>query len=269
MQQEVIGLVPMAGRATRLGPLPCSKELYPVAIQNGIRGNYPKVISHFLLERMRLAGIKQAFLIIRDGKWDIPAYFRDGAELLDLSLAYLIAQLPYGPPFSLDSAYPFVRDSIVAMGFPDIIFRPDDAYCRILARQAETQADMVLGLFHLPQPMVDDMVETDGRGRVTRYFMKQRMPNLTHTWNVAVWTPKFTEFMHDYLRHYLKSNDAPSSEYIFGHVIHAAVNAGLVVQSEFLLNAAYLDIGTPDRLAKIQDFFIQPDSESARYHANC
>ena len=33
-QREIIGVIPAAGRATRLGPLPCSKELFPVGFQN-------------------------------------------------------------------------------------------------------------------------------------------------------------------------------------------------------------------------------------------
>jgi len=28
--EEVVGIIPASGRATRIAPLPCSKELYPV-----------------------------------------------------------------------------------------------------------------------------------------------------------------------------------------------------------------------------------------------
>jgi glucose-1-phosphate thymidylyltransferase len=258
--REVIGLVPMAGRATRLVPLPFSKELYPIVSDHGGSGARPKVVSQFLLERMRLAGIRKAFLIIRDGKWDIPAYYNDGTELLDLHLAYVTARLPYGPPFSLDAAYPFVKDAIVALGFPDILFQPEDAFGRVLARQSATQADVVLGLFPLPEHLVDDMMELDDAGRVRRYFVKQRIPHLNTTWNVAVWTPEYTRFMHEFLRDYLRTNDAPRSEFIIGQVIEAAVDAGLVVQTVSLPNACFLDLGTPEGLSRLPAFLQEPTS---------
>ncbi len=256
-QREVIGLVPMAGRATRLSPLPCSKELFPIAMPIADGHARPKVVSHFLLERMRLAEIRKAFLVIRDGKWDIPAYYKDGAAMLDLDLAYLVARLPYGPPFSLDTAYPFVKDAIVAMGFPDILFQPDDAFSHLLARLEDTQADLVLGLFPLPEHLVDDMTELDDAGRVRRYFIKQRVPHLSHSWMIAVWAPSFTQFMNEYLRNYLQTNGAPAEEFGMAHVMHAAVETGLHVQTVTFHQGAFLDIGTPQGLMQLPAFLQQ------------
>ena len=254
IQREVIGLVPMAGRATRLARMPCSKEIYPVALSQGDAGTHPKVVSHFLLERLRLAGIRKAYLVIREGKWDIPAYYNDGTALLDLNLAYVMARLPYGPPFSLDAAYPFVREAIVAMGFPDNLFEPHDAFVQLLARQAVTLADLVLGLFRLPEPFVNDMVEVDDTGRVRRYFIKQRAPHLQYTWIVAVWTPRFTEFQHDYLRDYLQTHDAPQQEFFMAHVLHAAVESGMSVQTVAFPQGRFLDIGTPTAMMQLPAF---------------
>ena len=54
---KLIGLVPAAGRATRIQPLPCSKELLPVGFQatgrlDDDQALRPKVVSHYLLESM-------------------------------------------------------------------------------------------------------------------------------------------------------------------------------------------------------------------------
>ncbi len=106
----LIGLVPAGGKATRISPLPLSKELYPVGFRGDVddikKNNQlnqaklrPKVVSHYLLEKMQLAGIDKAYFILRPGKWDIPAYFGDGA-MLSMNLGYLIMGLPYGVPFT-------------------------------------------------------------------------------------------------------------------------------------------------------------------------
>ncbi|MEM6402045.1 MAG: dTDP-glucose pyrophosphorylase, partial [Cyanobacteria bacterium P01_D01_bin.116] len=152
-KHSIIGLIPAGGKATRISPLPLSKELYPVGFrgdrdieinnqtknqtknQNNNQNNNqnhlrPKVVSHYLLEKMQLAGIDKAYFILRSGKWDIPGYFGDG-EMLSMSLGYLIMGVPYGVPFTLDSAYPFVKDAVVALGFPDILFEPKDAFLKI------------------------------------------------------------------------------------------------------------------------------------------
>ena len=112
---EVIGLIPAAGKANRLAPLPCSKEMFPIGFGTTKENHnlIPKVVCHYLLEKMRLAGITNAYIVIREGKWDIPAYFGDGS-ILGLNLAYLMMGLPFGVPYTIDQVYPFVQDAIIA-----------------------------------------------------------------------------------------------------------------------------------------------------------
>lgn len=63
--RQVIGLLPAGGQAKRISPLPLSKELYPVGFQDfGEPNNWrPKVVCQYLLEKMQLAGINQAYFI--------------------------------------------------------------------------------------------------------------------------------------------------------------------------------------------------------------
>jgi glucose-1-phosphate thymidylyltransferase len=83
--QQVVGLIPAAGHATRLAPLPFSKELYPIGFHEGPHGPRPKVVAHYLLEKLHAAGIRRVFVVLRDGKWDIPAYFSgDAVHEIDL-----------------------------------------------------------------------------------------------------------------------------------------------------------------------------------------
>ena len=254
--QEIIGLVPAGGQATRIAPLPCSKELYPigfrpVAEDGSLR---PKAVCHYLLEKMRLAGATKAYIILRQGKWDIPAYLGDGA-MLDIHLAYLMMNLPFGAPYTLDQAYPFIQDALIVFGFPDIIFQPEDAFVRLLARQAATKADAVLGLFPADQPQKMDMVDLDEDGRIRQIVIKPRHTHLHYTWIIAVWTPIFTHFMHEYLvdvqTEYNQDNGSSRRRELFvGDVIQAAIQTGLQIETVRFPNGDYLDIGTPEDLVK-------------------
>lgn len=99
----------------------------------------------------------------------------------------------------LDQAYPFVQHSLVALGFPDILLEPDDAFVHLRTRRAETSADIVLGLFPANRPETCDMVATDPAGRVQQIFVKPTSTALQDAWMIAVWTPTFTQFLHDHL----------------------------------------------------------------------
>lgn len=259
LHREVIGLLPAGGQATRIAPLPCSKELYPVGFRPvGQDGSLrPKVVCNYLLERMRRAGITRVYIVLREGKWDIPTYLGDGT-ILNMHLAYLMMRLPFGAPYTVDQAYPFVQNALVAFGFPDIIFQPEDAFVRLLARQASTKADVVLGLFPTDQPQKVDMVDLDDDGRIRLIEIKPAQTHLRYTWIIAVWTPVFTRFMHEYLaaipnvnEQGLIDGDAPKpSELFVGDVIQAAIHIGLRVEAVPFPNDTYLDIGTPDDLIK-------------------
>ncbi|BAZ66460.1 MAG: dTDP-glucose pyrophosphorylase [Pelatocladus maniniholoensis HA4357-MV3] len=250
--RQIIGLLPAGGQAKRISPLPLSKELYPVGFQDfGDQHKLrPKVVSHYLLEKMQLAGINQAYFILRPGKWDIPEYFRDGA-MLSMSLGYLIMDLPYGVPFTLDQAYPFVRDALVALGFADILFQPKDAFVKVLARQQATKADVVLGLFPTNQPEKAGMVEFDNTGRVQLIIEKPSQSDLRYMWGIAVWTPAFTQFLHEYLIP-LKANPNLSElpEIPIGDIIQTAITQGFHVEAETFVDGTYLDIGTPNDLVQ-------------------
>jgi glucose-1-phosphate thymidylyltransferase len=248
---EIVGIVPAAGQARRISPLPCSKELYPIALRRSESGARPKVVSHYLFEHMRQAGIRKAYVILREGKWDIPAYFGNGTALLDMHLAYLMMHQPFGSPFTLDQAYPFVRESIVALGFADMVFWPDDIFIRVIARHAKGDADVVLGLVPCDRPHTADMIDTEGTGRVRRFVIKQRETSLRYAWVVAVWSPTFTQFMHDYLDEAMRSGEATRRELFVGDVMQEAINCGMYVDSVTFSDGGYVDIGSPEMLERI------------------
>ena len=258
--REIVGVIPAAGWATRISPLPFSKEVYPIGFSTtGINHTIqPKVVCQYLLERLQLAGINKAYVVLRDGKWDIPAHFNDG-HTLNMNLAYLMMRIPFGVPYSVDQAYPFVKDAVVALGFPDMIFQPEDAFSRLLKKQAHTNADLVLGLAPVEKPQNWDMVDLTKDGRIHRIHIKQPRINLPYGWFIAVWTPVFSNFMHQYLishhhkiHHQNNTENSPAleQELHMGDVFQSAIEEGLSIETVIFPEGSCIDIGTPEDLMK-------------------
>ncbi len=247
---EIIGLLPAGGQATRLAPLPMSKELYPIGFRSAQGGMRPKVVSHYLLENMRSAGVQKAFFILRPGKWDILQYYGDGS-LLEMHLGYLTVHVPHGVPYTLNQAYPFVQGAMIALGFPDILLEPEDAFVQLVEQQAKTGADVVLGLFPTEKYQKAGMVDFDSTsGQVFQIIEKPQQTHLRYMWAIALWTPRFTKFLHRFLQTHLAERELP-----IGDVIQASIGAGLLVNAVPFPQGSYRDIGTPDDLMQaIRDF---------------
>ena len=218
----------------------------------------PKVASQYLLEKFKTAGLSKTFIVIREGKWDIPNYFQEGVGV-GMSLAYLVIPGSLGPPDTLDRAYPFVSQYRIAFGFPDILFGPPDAYRRLIEQQEQTGADVVLGLHCIEDPRIWDMVDCDNEGWIREIVMKPASTTLTFGWCFAVWTPVFSEFLHRFLRadettskmeQLANTANDPGGDLAVGVVFQQALKAGLRIQSVTFPHDRYLDIGTPDNLAK-------------------
>jgi glucose-1-phosphate thymidylyltransferase len=259
---EVIAVIPAAGTASRLAPLPCSKELIPVGF--GAKGKEskfrPKVVGHYLLEMLTSAGIKKAYIVLNSRKLDIPAYFGSG-QMVDMSLAYLLVDLPIAVPYSLDQAYPFVQHKWVALGFPDMMLQPENSFVQLLNRKRRTRADIVLGLYPTDQPQKMDVVDLDENGRIRQIRPKPsdlKGGKVRYTWLTAVWTPVFTQYLHEFVSAHKKRCVSDSSgtaenqrrELFVGDVFQAAIEDKFNIETVLFSNGNCLDIGTSEDLAK-------------------
>lgn len=248
-RSDVVGLIPAGGVASRLGALPCSKEIFPVGFSGDGPDRRPRPACAVLLAGLRRAAVERAFFIVRPGKWDIPALLGDGAAY-GIALGYLTMGVAYGAPFTIDQAYPFIKGMRVAVGFPDIVYTPVDALDRILTRQETGGADIVLGLFPTDRPHKADMVDLDEHGRVRDILIKPAHSTLAFTWIHAVWTARVSEFLHDYLQPQRSAPEPPAREVFMSHIILAARAAGMSIETVSFPDGRFLDIGTPDDLAR-------------------
>jgi glucose-1-phosphate thymidylyltransferase len=254
MDKDIVGLIPAGGIGSRLGKLPCSKEVFPFISKT--RG--ASVLSENLIRYFRLAAIENIYFIIRKGKWDIPGYFGDGSEF-GVNIGYLMMHDSYGTPFTLNQAFPFIKDKIVALGFPDIVFEPEDAFLTLKTRFLESSMDIMLGMVPSEHYLRSDMIEFDDRGKIRDIVIKQNRPDLRYSWFIALWRPSFTLYMKDYLSHWLIKNphgkvslpNGSSREIYVGDIIRDSIAGGLNMDYFIFEEGQYHDLGTWDEWHKL------------------
>jgi glucose-1-phosphate thymidylyltransferase len=245
---DVVGIIPAAGMATRLSPIPCSKEILPIGIEQWGDKPYkrPKVAIQYLLECMRAANITKTYIVIRENKWDIPAFLGDG-KMMKMDIAYLMMGLPYGAPFSVNQAYPFITSSIVALGYPDILIKPQNVYNVLIEKLTGENADLVLGLYEATNPQKMDMIEFDGDHKISRISIKPKHTHLQYTYVNAIWTPAFSKFMYNYITEKQDIAGTESgAELYMGDIFQAFINEGNIIQYSIINDGSYFDIGTVD-----------------------
>jgi NDP-sugar pyrophosphorylase family protein len=167
----VVGVIPAAGYATRLQPLLCSKEVYPI---NG------RPVMDYLLERMEAGGASELRVVTRPDKADvIENARRHGATVIEARPASLADSLATG----IAGTEPL--DTIL-LGFPDSLWEPLDGYARILPLLDE-RFEVALGLF---RPREADLrryetVVAEPSGVVRSVDVKPEVPSSRWIWGCA------------------------------------------------------------------------------------
>ena len=259
MTKKLIGLIPAAGKGTRLAPFPCPKELFPVGYQDydtsSGREQRPKVISQYLLENILLAGAKQVFIILGDGKQDVAKYYGDGSRF-GCDIAYLYQEKLIGMPGALDLAWPWIggdENVDILFGMPDTILEPRTAFRTLLSEHRKHEADLTLGLFRTDNPSKFGMVEFTADGVVRSTIDKPKNSSLTHMWGFACWSAPFTRLLHEFI---CENQNAPR-EIVLGDVFDKALELGMKVRGVPFEDGLYMDIGTARELdAALKKFHL-------------
>jgi glucose-1-phosphate thymidylyltransferase len=244
----VTGLIPAAGRGSRLPNLSCSKELLPLPGENDA-GTQPAIeySARFLLS----CGITRQHVVIAPTKRDIPEFLGDGSRL-GARISYTeIAESP-GVPYSLAAAFEQVAAATVVLVFPDIMFEPRAAIAAYLGSFDPQECDVVLPLVPSTRGDKVDMVSTDSDDIVREIRPKPGAGQHGWTWVAAAWSPAFTAFLHQFVSTDAGRTQHPSGPELYvGDVMNAAIAAGLSIKARQFASGEAIDVGTPDDLAAV------------------
>lgn len=240
---KLIGIIPAAGNGTRLFPYNGGKELLPVGSQHAPEGDQterPKIVSQYVIDAMAEAGVKRIIIVTRPTKHALMGLHLDGSQY-GVHISYIV-QHPISMAHSIDLAYEWVKSSTVVMGMPDTIVSPGNSAKQLIEHHTRSGADLSLGLFPTDKPYKFGMVKTDKESNIIYHEDKPNHTDATHMWGLAVWSPSFTQTLHEYIQ------QTPSSEreMALGDVFDVMRDQGKLCKAHPITDGKYYDIGTYD-----------------------
>ena len=248
MADRPLAIVPAAGFARRLG-LAGSKAAVAIGERSGARGARSRVepLAGALLDCLRAGGIREALVVRRAGGWDLAAALGDGSERA-IAISYLVVRPTPGVPHTVALAARAARGRVVALGFPDVLFTPPDAFAALLQRSSETGAAVVLGLFPTTRPWRTDMVMLDRAGRPVDLVLTPPETTLAYAWVLAVWAPEMTAFLERWVESADAAAIAAHREPRMGDALRAALARGLAFEAVTFPEGSFHDVATREDL---------------------
>jgi glucose-1-phosphate thymidylyltransferase len=226
----MLGIVPAAGRGTRIQPLAFSKELLPVGARMLDDAQRPRAVAEYLLERLVVGGADKICFVIGAGKSDILEYF--GARFGGADLVYVVQPQPSGLCDAMFRATALVAsDEQVVVGLPDTVWFPESG----LRRLPEDVLSFLL--FPVEHPELFDAVALDERDRVLQIRVKQRDPGTHWIWGAFKMPGRTFHELHALWR-----AREGRDEYV-GTLVNAYIAAGGVALG-CKAGESYLDVGT-------------------------
>jgi dTDP-glucose pyrophosphorylase len=169
------GIIPAAGKGSRIQPLAFSKELLPLRGNSANNVPRPRAVSDFLMERMVIAGARRICFVISPEKSDIVQYYSRSSW--PVSICYAVQREPLGLCDAVFQAVPFIAaNEQVLIGLPDTIWFPEDGFCQLPPDRFSFL------LFPVRDPQFFDSVEHDDTGRIAKIRVKDPATPSNQIW---------------------------------------------------------------------------------------
>lgn len=224
------GVIPAAGKGSRIQPLAFSKELLPVGSRIEDGAERPLAVSEYLVERMIAGGASRICFVVSSGKTDILEYY--GSRVYSADVCYTVQTQPLGLCDALFRALPFIGENEqILFGLPDTVWFPENGFTYL-----EDDALSFL-LFPVDRPEFFDAVVTDDGGRLQQIQVKHHRPDSNWVWGAFKMPATIFSDLHR-----LWCQRGKSDEYL-GTLVNAWLeNGGTAVGVH--AGERYVDVGT-------------------------
>jgi dTDP-glucose pyrophosphorylase len=224
------GIIPAAGRGSRIQPLAFSKELLPVGsrVDQGIER--PCAVSEYLVERMMLGGAEKIAFVISPGKSDIMEYYGSGQR--GVATVYVVQPSAEGLCDAIFRAAPLIAaDEEVLVGLPDTVWFPKEGFAAL------PDGGLSFLLFPVDQPQFFDAVVLDDDGHVREIQVKRQDAASHWIWGAFKLSGWVLHALHD-----LWLSRDKADEFI-GTLVNAYIAAGGEAIG-IKAGESYVDVGT-------------------------
>ncbi len=236
LSMKCYGILPMAGKGSRLQPIAFSKELYPVAYKNR---HY--AISEFSIRALQHAKVDEIKLVIHPEKIDIVKKY----ATYNANISMVFYNSPSLPESCLYPISNLNDNDICLFGLPDTIFSPLASFVR-LKRQLLHGADICLGVFKVPDGSRYDSVRIDQAGRVRGVLVKKSPPLSNWIW--GIWGANVATLKK--LKKHIMSQKTRGDR-LLGVGFNVLAKEGKVNFKAVKLSSNYFDVGTMDAVIKV------------------
>jgi glucose-1-phosphate thymidylyltransferase len=231
---ETIGLIPCAGKGTRLG-MPFSKEMFP-----DVRHTSYRPIITYTIEAMKKAGIRHIIVTVNPYKTDLMKFLGNGHQF-GINLTYCMHPEAKSLPESLNEAYHLIKNKRVVFAMPDTIIQPHDFIKSALEyHKEETNSEVTLGCFRTENPTSVSVVEFNGN-RITNVIEKPNETHLEWMWGMMVWEPTFANDLNEFCLN-MKPKDGVKELYL-SDSLHKLIRKNKVYAYKSEVGK-YRDLGT-------------------------
>jgi len=241
------GIIPAAGKGSRIQPLAFSKELLPLSARLEGGKRRPRAVSDYLMERLVIGGATRLCCVISPTKSDILEYY--GGSAYGAALCYCVQPEPLGLCDAIFRALPVIDSwQPVLVGLPDTVWFPANGL------QALPDDCLSFLLFPVEHPQFFDAVIADDDGRVREIQVKQPTPASNWIWGAFKMPGTIFHSLHEL---WLRRGD----EYI-GTLVNAWLSEGgeaLAVRA----GRSYLDVGAMEGYFEAMRTLSEPGIEAA------
>jgi glucose-1-phosphate thymidylyltransferase long form len=237
------GLIPAAGRGTRLEPITLAipKELLMIG---------DKAVIEYVIEAMKTVGITDITIVVGWRKHAILDYLGSG-ERLGVNLSYVVQDKRDGLAKAVQTGEKILKDDTFVVILGDDFFYPASFLKEIIEFHKQNKADATIGVAEVKDVTRHGIIKTEGNkiiDLIEKPTIKEAPSNLG-CMGVYVFKPSIFEAIK-------KTKPGYNNEYQLTDSIKILVNEGKKVLYK-TISGEHIDVGTLDDYKKANARFSQ------------
>ncbi|NHV98977.1 MAG: NTP transferase domain-containing protein [Thaumarchaeota archaeon] len=255
----MIGLILAAGKGTRMRP-------YSNAINKEMSLIGESPVIEYNVKALADAGVRKAFIVLGEGKWQIFEYLRDGSRF-NIALSYIYQDLgekeeKKGTAKAIQVAEEWVNDDFIVI-YGDSFFHPYDFLRSEIELHEEKKADVTMGIYMMKEYKDYGIVRIEGE-RVVDILEKATQEEAEKTrvddmFAVNSGPIVFTREVFSYIK---KTPVSPAGEYWITDTIRLMIKDGKKVLAYRIPEGVFWrDIGRMKHRMEAEAYFLSKHYE--------